>query len=251
MSIKTTGEREDRQWVYIDSKDRDIGSVSNENFVITLNNVAERVRRVRITDIQIPYSFYPINVNNNVLDFNDTGLTLQSVTVTPGIYTADELATELQAQMNASMPGFTITYDSKTLKFTWANAATFEILISGSISKFIGIIADSGIVTTFVGQGAIDIGGPNYLFIKSDTLVRPKVYKPYNNAAQSNIIYKVPIATGPGTVISDKNIETSFALKYGSNQQILSIDLSLEDPDGNIPDLNNINWSCTLIFETN
>jgi hypothetical protein len=251
MSNKTTGEREDRRWIYIDSKDRDVGSVSNENFVITLNDVVERVRRVRITDIQIPYSFYPININNNVLDFNDNGLTLQSVTVTPGIYTADELATELQDKMNAAMSGFAITYDEKTLKLSWVNAATFEILASGSISRFIGIIADSGIVTTFVGQGSIDIGGPNYLFIKSNTLVRPKIYKPYNNAVQSNILYKVPIATGPGTVIADKNIETFFALKYGTNQQITSIDLSLEDPDGNIPDLNSINWSCTIIFETN
>ena len=251
MSGRSSGEREDRQWVYVDSKDRDLTSTSNEDFTITLSKTATRVRRVRITDIQIPYSFYPINANNNVLEFNDAGATLQSAVITPGSYTANELATELQTVMSGLQAGFTVTYDAKTFKYNWANAANFEILTSGSMAPFVGVTTASGVTNNFTGQGAIDIGGPNYFFIKSSALVRPKIYKPYNNANEDTILYKMPIATGPGTVISDKNIENEFALKYGANQNFTTLDFQLEDPDGNTPDLNGVNWTFSLILETN
>lgn len=248
MSL-TNETREDRIWLYFDSNQRTAGT--NEDYTVTLTNSINRVRRIRITDVQIPFTFYAINANNNQLDFNDNTATLQSAIIPPGNYTADELVLEIQTEMNALFAGFTVSYDSKTLKYTWVNASNFEMLISGTMAPFLGILADSGVTNNFVGQGAIDIGGPNYLFIKSNKLVRPKIYKPIDNVVNDNILYKVPLATGPGTVVSDKNIETSFALKYGANQIIDTIDFKLEDPDGNTVDLNGVNWSMTLIAETN
>jgi hypothetical protein len=246
---RTTTEREDRIWLYVDSNQRTTGT--NTDFSITLNEPITRVRRVRVTDVQIPFTFYTINANNNQLDFNDAGATLQSAIITQGNYTAEELAVELTIEMNALYAGFTVTYDEKTLKFTWTNAGNFELLTSGTLDPFIGILADSGVTTSFVAQGAVDIGGPNYLFIKSNALVKFKIYKPLDNILRDNILYKVPLATGPGTVISDKNIENQFALKYGANQTLKDIDFQLEDPDGNIVDLNSVNWSMTIILETN
>lgn len=242
-------QREDRVWLYFDSNQRTAGT--NENYTVTLTNPIPRVRRIRVTDVQIPFTFYTINANNNQLDFNDNTTTLQSAIIAPGNYTADELRLEMQTQMNLLFAGFTITYDSKTLKYNWANAANFEMLVSGTLDPFVGILVDSGVTTDFTGQGAIDIGGSNYLFIKSNKLVRPKIYKPVDNIVTDNILYKVPIATGPGTIISDKNVENGFALKYGANQILDTIDFTLEDPDGNIVDLNGVNWSMTIIAETN
>jgi hypothetical protein len=242
-------EREDRVWMYFDSNQRTTGT--NEDYSVTLTNAVTRVRRIRITDVQIPFTFYAINANNNQLDFNDNGATLQSAIIPPGNYTADELVLEIQTQMNALFAGFTVSYDSKTLKFTWANGSNFEMLVSGTLDPFVGILLDSGVTNNFEGQGAIDIGGPNYLFIKSDKLVRPKIYKPVDNIIVDNIVYKVPLATGPGTIISDKNIETQFALKYGALQSLDTIDFKLEDPDGNTVDLNGVNWSLTLVAELN
>lgn len=242
-------EREDRIWVYFDSNQRTAGA--NTNFTVTLTNPISRVKRVRITDIQIPFTFYTINNNNNQLNFNNNVAALQTAVMTPGIYTADELAIEMQSKMNLLFAGFTVAYNAKTLKYNWANGSNFEILISGTLDPFVGILSNSGVTTNFTAQGAVDIGGPNYLFIKSDKLIRPKIYKPIDNIINDNILYKIPISTGPGTVIMDKNIENSFGIKYGNNQTLDTIDFRLEDPDGNIVDLNGVNWSFTLIAETN
>jgi hypothetical protein len=243
---------EDRIWVYVDSNQRTSGT--NENFSITLNNPISRVRRVRITDVQIPRTFYTITTNNNQLNFNTGVPAVHSVFMDPGNYSPGELATEMETKMNAAYAGYTVVYNPNTLKYNWSTVAmaSFKILASGTISPFIGITADTLDQFTNDSQGAIDIGGPNYFFIKSDQLVRPKIYKPVDNIITDNILYKVPIPTGDsGSVITDKNIETDFALKYGIHQTFETIDFKLEDPDGNTVDLNQVNWSFTLVLELN
>jgi hypothetical protein len=254
---------EDQIWVYVDSNQRTSGT--NENFSITLTTPISRVRRVRITDIQIPRTYYTIGANNNQLNFNITDavnpliIFPYSVFIDPGNYTSTELATEIGSKMNTAVNyGFIITYNAKTLKYNWSTTPpfplpppTFTILASGTISHFIGITADNT-GFTIDSQGAIDIGGPNYFFIKSDQLLRPKIYKPVDNIITDNILYKVPIAAGEsGSIITDKNIETDFALKYGIHQTFETIDFKLEDPDGNTVDLNQTNWSFTLVLELN
>ena len=91
--------------------------------------------QLQIQNAQIPYSFYNINVYNNVLKVSVDGLpTIYTLTLTRGNYNANSLITELTTQFtNAGLTGITITISSITglLKFT-KTSGSLTLRYSGS-----------------------------------------------------------------------------------------------------------------------
>ena len=59
---------------------------------------------------------YVVDSTNNTLYLNGA-----PVSITAGTYTGAELAVEVQARLNAAVPGHTVTYDAATRKFTVTN----------------------------------------------------------------------------------------------------------------------------------
>lgn len=233
---------------FVDSSHRDLTSTSNEDMTITLDESLSRVKKVNVQSIEIPYSYYVLNVNNNVIDFNDNAAAFQQVTIDPGNYTGTQFANEVQTQLNAVYAGFTVSYNLSTYKLDFSNATNFELLVSGTASEILGLTADSGVVTSFTCQGICDLSGPNFLIIRSDTLTRPMRRKPLENKAQSNVFAKVPVVTGPGSVINVRTI-VPVAYDFAVRQTISTIDFKLEDPNGNVLDLNGLRWSISLVYD--
>jgi hypothetical protein len=56
--------------VVVDSRNRIPTSISSTNFRYSFMGRVDRVKKVGIAMVSIPFSFYTINVNNNVLTFN-------------------------------------------------------------------------------------------------------------------------------------------------------------------------------------
>jgi len=87
-----------------------------------------------IDHINIPTTWYNINSTNNILLWDDTLGAAVTTTITPGNYTATELATEIGTQMTSDETvgdTYTCTYDSTTQKFTIAgDGGNFELTLA-------------------------------------------------------------------------------------------------------------------------
>lgn len=239
----------ERVTLYFDSKFKTAGD--DENYSITLAKPLNRIKQVEVVSVEIPYSFYVFTANNNVLKFNDENSTLQTATITPGNYSGTTISVELETQLNAaSSGGWTVTYNSSTYKLSMSRTSNFQLFTTDStIASTIGLLADSPVTTSHGFTGIANLSGPNYIYIRSVALTRPKKILPIENSnATSDILYKLALQTGPGTTITERNLFPT-KLTYAVRQRMQTLDFRLEDLDGNQLDLNGLNWSITIILD--
>ena len=248
MSTSTNSANSEHLELFIDSASRTSGIP--ENFSITLSQPITKVLYSEVVSAEIPLTYYAVNSTNNVLVWNSGADHM--CTITPGTYGTLDFIAELKSKMNAQQSGYTITYSSITFKLTFANASSFTLQYTNTsgtstIGKVIGMnsTANSSTGTSVTLPNTINLGGTKYILIKSDTLVRPKIIRPYLNTAYDNTLYKVPVTGEPGDIMVEKNLYTNL-LKYGVRQTLRNIDFQLYDDAGNILNLNGMNWSITV-----
>jgi len=85
---------------------------------------------VRVTHAEIPYSFYIINSNNNLLSLS-TG----NITIPVGNYNANTLITQLNSQFPT---GMTIIFSTSTGKFTIIYSTSFSISTTSTCGLLLG-----------------------------------------------------------------------------------------------------------------
>jgi len=239
-------DRTERVTHIIDSTNRSSGT--NENFTITLTEPLIRVKKVEVVTVEIPYTFYVVNTNNNIVDFENAGGTPLQATLDQGNYSGTSFAAHLVAKLDALYAGWTILYSSNTYKIRFQHTGNFELKSSGTASALLGLVGDSGVTTDFTAPGISNLSGPNYVLIRSDTLTRPMKNRPLLGVADSDVLYKMTIQTGPGTTLIEKNVFPNPYV-YPVRQTLTTIDFQLQDPDGNLLDLNGQRWSLTLVFD--
>lgn len=115
--------------LYVNSRDRDvIESKSSTDFTIKLRKTLRNVNQINITNVCIPDTIYTINSNNNTLNYTygvtNVAAFIHSVKLDVGNYTADELASALEVQLNAQTSSnivantvWHVSYIAKTNKF--------------------------------------------------------------------------------------------------------------------------------------
>lgn len=232
--------------LYIDSSQRTTGT--SVDFTLSLASSVAKVLEVEVIGAEIPYTFYGVTATNNRIVWTLSGP--HTCTVTPGNYTVSQFVTALQTAMNAVQAGWTITYSAQTYKLTFSHASAFTIDMSNAsgtttMSRVIGLAATTTLATSKVMTNAVNVSGPRYLLIKSRALTRPKITRPYLNATQDDVLYKVSIQGGPGDILVEKNLYTN-RLKFGVRQVIKNLDFQLTDELGNLMDLNGHDWSLSV-----
>lgn len=242
----------EKNTLFLDSKNRTSGTI--ENFSIVLNQPINKIVQVEIISAEIPFTFYIVNATNNTLCWSDNLLNTYSANLSIGNWTVTDFVTMMQSNMNAVMPGFTITYNKQTFKLTIANPTAFTLDMSNisgttTCANLIGMTGSTAFSTNLTLPNMINLGGPKYLLIKSLALTDPKVTKPFHNVANSSILYKVPIRGMPGDIITEKNMYVNL-LTYGIRQTFQTLDFQLTDDQDQIVDLNGLDWSITLSLVT-
>jgi hypothetical protein len=111
--------------IAVNSRDRNFGQYMDSNdFRWTLRRPLKEIISIELVNGHIPADLYNIASGWNEFEFGE-GAAIPSqvwkVTLTPGQYTATELAAELQTRLNA-LPGkvntYTVTYNTITRKIT-------------------------------------------------------------------------------------------------------------------------------------
>jgi len=156
--------------------------------IFTIDPPLKRVRKVIIDKVVLPYSFYTFNTGNNDFDFNGPR------TINAGIYTATELAAEVQRvlRLNYGYEALTCTFTSgvEFRRFTIACALPFTIDIDNNLSRIMGFASEN----LYVNATSVRSEFPIYetrFFIFADNrsfMIR-----------QSSVTYTINIAEGTYT----------------------------------------------------
>lgn len=229
----------DRTNIYINSRNRSSGDVSN--FVLNLTP-SIRISSAAYTSSEIPFTFYATNNTNNQIQFT-VGANTYLATISPGNYEITSYVDTVQTQMNALFPGFTVSYARETHKITINNSTNFTILATSSASRQLGVATTAAQSTTWTSQNAVDISGPKYLLLHSLALTNQKIIKSYVDSLPSDVVAKISIVGAPGDILID-NVNQN--LLYRTPQLIDKIDIRLTDENGELIDLNGLDFSVSF-----
>lgn len=136
--------------IHISSKEANLAAGdtrSNFNLNLLWNNLTgsnaspPEGYEIFVSDWMVPYTWYGINSNNNVIVFQANALTY-AITIPVGTYNASDLAAFLQTTMNSLGAGdsqvFTVTFDSSTGLFTFTKTSgtgTWVFLTTATVAS--------------------------------------------------------------------------------------------------------------------
>ena len=177
------------KYVVISSDDKDIDSVSNSNFRVTLKEryATQSIDRIIVREVIVPNAFYNISdgdsikgngPSNNILTINSPILGgPTSFDITAGQYNILQFIAALQAKMNITLTPIgstvTITRDDITnlLTFTFIGANVFTFLGTSPMAPVLGFKGDIVQVgTSIIIPDPPDLSGINSVYIHSEAL---------------------------------------------------------------------------------
>lgn len=200
-------------------------------FTIGGKRPLQNIAAIKLLEIQIPFSFYIYNQDNNTFVFEEAAPFNGPVTVTipEGNYNVSEMETVLAAAINAvrlSALVYTVTADTNTQKLVIKNnsggvSLPFTMTFGSSTDTgnsnprlYLGFtrgattsIHDVGVTDYIIAPNAYSITGPNYVYVNSDKLgnlcnlflPRGAFNLGYGNAGPQ--LAKIPLTVQPGGVV--------------------------------------------------
>jgi hypothetical protein len=193
-----------------------------------------------VQSVSIPYSFYNVNSNTNLLSYTVNGAT-SNLTITNGNYNI----TQLISFLTANMTGFTITYNSITNKLIFTHS-TYNFTIN-STSTCLSIIGFNALSTyastslTLTSSNCINIQTVKRINIASN-LITYNINKA--NINNYSILCSIPINKPPFSVIEYSNVNHFRTNLFINN--ISNVKLRLLDENGTLLDLNGCHFCITL-----
>ena len=241
------------KYVVISSDDKDIDSVSNSNFRVTLREryATQSIDRIIIRECIVPNAFYnisdgdPIKGNgpsNNHLTIDSPILAgPTSFDLTAGQYNILQLIAALQAKMNITLTPIgstvTITRDDITnlLTFTFIGANVFTFLGTSTMAPVLGFKGNLVQVgTSIIIPDPPDLSGINSVYIHSEALSDGSGIDASKGII--NLVESVSMATTAyGTFSYKQNSDTELcSINYTMPKNLNVIDIRLRDREGNL-----------------
>jgi hypothetical protein len=218
---------------------------TSSNFTYSFNDSISRIDELVFTSVQVPYTFFIWNSNNNVLTFNGGAV---SVTITPGSYSMSSLTSMLQTNINTAFGDATtlVTYNISTFRITISRGTSFIIdsvndQATSTASTALGFTSSTTSGTTATAQSVANISGPNYILVESDCLAKARLNKTiYADNSYRDVILVLPVDVSYGDIITLTG-KIPVTVSYSYKLNILStdkIDIKITDENHNVIDLN-------------
>lgn len=205
---------------------------------------------IQVIDAVIPYSFYNVNVTNNILKYvmrlPDTSTTaVQTITLPYANYNITTLIAKLLQLMDS---GFSITYNSSTNKVNIThNANTFWFVSGTTCGELIGLneIFPSVETNNWLSDVSINLFTIRNIQVSSSNFIMNNICSATPNKA--SIITSIPITVNMGSIINYRNINNISSLIHEITN-INNLHVQLLDQDGDLLDLNGLHWSINLLL---
>lgn len=240
----------DKRIVYLDSINRSRGTIETPTFDI--HPKIDNVLGFEVLQFDMPFNpFYNFTTACDTFDWQDSGGNNITSTIPVQNYTEDQLASEIETQMNAdtiAADTYTVEYDAQTGKMTFTIAAlTFQLLPStttNSLYEKVGIESDQTGGSTYTGTGIVDMNELFYVYLQSKNIKDILLDAPRDAGCLSNSLHRVKIDNDFKRRL-DNHIP--FPVFINCNGDKLSeIDIRLVDRLGNLVDMNGVEWSITI-----
>lgn len=218
----------------------------------------ENVAAYKVLEASIPFVFYTINSTNNTFIFTQ-GINY-TITIPPGTYTGTSLATAVQTLIVPLSAGFTVTYSTTTLLYTFthniAGAWGISFPTRDTPYSFLGFLptttySNTG-VSSIVSVMAAQPVGPTYIYVNSRKL-GPFTNFNLSDGAPSGGDFpglcRIPINAAYGSTIlyKDADPEKYFDLFLGHQFDTFDFYLTLGSDQSQVPlDMRGVSWSLKL-----
>jgi hypothetical protein len=248
----------------VDSRARDFSKYANSSsFVVSLPERIHHVRSAVLVDAEIPASYYVFSsargTNSMQVYLDATGYT---ITIPDGNYSASEMVTALQSALDTAFGAsvFTVTFSSKTQKFTFTASGTVSIVTSSwptgapytgwGLPYYLGFNQYSG--SNPSGSGSLtstnsaNLNPETYLVVAVDELSGSYEQCALYGQGGRGIkpLAKIPISENSyNYIITDKSVAYSY---LDQEKTISKLTISLRFPDGTLVNLNGQEWSFTV-----
>jgi hypothetical protein len=194
-----------------------------------------------LQNANIPYSFYSISVIDNTFSWGLVGDPPSTFNVEPGNYNITQFIAVIQAAMGAS---YTVTYSSITSKIRITHSTSDFTIYASTINHVLGFSK----TTNTTSQGNI-LFGRDCINLNQIRAINVEINFPtYNvNVAapyENNILATIPVYVAPFSIITYQNANNFRTNLYVN--KLDQIQIRLLSNDGNLIDLNGINYQMTL-----
>jgi hypothetical protein len=203
-----------------------------------------------VQNAQFPYSFYNVNVYNNLLKISVNSSPAVVLALTRGNYNATTLISEIQAQLTSNgITDITISISSITGLLTFTKSTgSFTIYNDGSTCfKLLGFS-----VQNYSSTGGVLVA-PFPLNLLGTLKIRIASYRLSINSIDSsvngslNVLTSIPINAGNfGLVMYENTTNITNPLNL---RALDGFDLEILDDDGNLINFNNAYWTLSLLMQ--
>lgn len=198
---------------------------------------------VKISHLEIPYSFYNMNEYNNLLVFNN-----QLIYVPVANYNAITLQDAINQLFLDNSINAVLSFDNQTGRFNITSPNSFSISNTSTIYKILGLQQGTNYtgIFDFVDSYYLEapylanLAGTNNIFIRSNLITNN--FNTFNNDV--SVLKSVPVNVSPFSIImynNTENIETII-----KNRDLNFLEIELIDDLGNLINFNNIDWNICL-----
>jgi len=203
--------------------------------------------RVNVVNAQFPYSFYNINEYNNHIVVNSINYYFDS-----GNYNINSFITQWYNTIPNTFGTWTLTYNQITNKllisctnpFTIGDGSSMSILNTlGFLPGFTYNSSPNGLLHSLQSYTVINFCGPMRLNIKTGSFNLNQNFDTYEKG-RTTTLCSVPVNAPAGGIISYFNF-TQYKSIF-KNHEISTIQIEIQDENGNPIIFNNKDWTITL-----
>jgi len=275
-----------RQYLNVDSRFRDnyYGAPST-NFFMALPINLNKIINMQLMSLELPTTYYVVSkqFGNNFFKLIVEGEEPVVINVPNGNYSSSGIVNYLNSEMQKL--GGNFQYISFNVNIDSNNDGSNQMIVSIDPIQNISFSLDfqsnalgtddrntplplklgwnlgfrNGIYennTTYVSEGVIDFSGPRYMYLAIDDYnnnVSNSFYSAFNSSIlnNNNILARISINSQNYTIFNENNFNVvTFPRMYYGPVNIKNITVQLLDEYGRIVDLNNMDYSFCLTFET-
>ena len=215
----------------------------NSDILFNINGVIQDEKyilynTVSIVHSEIPYSFYVVNVYNNLLSLS-TG----DIWIDKGNYNATSLLKYIHSKLPTNM---IMTFNTTTGKYTLTYNQPFYIKNTTTIFRLLGLdnIQYNSVSNIISFPYPANLLGTKNLYIKSNFMIS-------NLNTLTNVFITlacIPVSVEPYSIILFNNFSNSSHII--KNKLLDNIEIKIYDDDNNLINFNNVDWSITLEVNT-
>lgn len=194
-----------------------------------------------LQNANIPYSFYSISSIDNTFSWGLVGDPPSVYYVAPGNYNITQFIDVIKTAMGAS---YTITYSSITSKILITHSTSNFIIYAATINHVLGFSKTTNTTSAanlLYGRDCVNLNQIRAINVEINfPTYNVNVATPYENS----ILATIPVYVAPFSIITYQNANNFRTNLYVN--KLDQIQIRLLSNDGNLIDLNGINYQMTL-----